>query len=83
MTAPEASLTTPVNVLCACAVAGISNKAKTATAPMIRPIRISAPFSTWKLLTRTQNIYFDRGRAIVGLIKAHKKTVDIPQNPIV
>jgi hypothetical protein len=75
MTAPEASFTTPVNMLCAWAVVGTSSKARTATAPMIRPIRISAPFSAWKLLTRTQNIYFDRGEAIAGLFPAHKKTI--------
>jgi hypothetical protein len=33
-------------------VAGISNKAKTATAPMIRPIRISAPFSAREIADR-------------------------------
>jgi hypothetical protein len=75
MTAPEASFTTPVIVLCARAVAGNSNKARTATAPTIRPIRISAPFSAWKLLTRTQNIHFDRGSAIAALIRTHKKTI--------
>jgi hypothetical protein len=31
------------------------------------------------LLTRTQNIHSDRGGAIVGLIKAHKKTVEIAE----